>query len=205
MSLSAERTRAVPHWMSRILAQPDVEIGMVPVPMPEDAMEVDLDAGVVPASARRSAKRTSSTWVERADQTDMEVCLDTTDECCDCYAVEILGWYATVGGIRTEQNRTQECEMFRRRHGNEKSSMQTVVSTTTSRKAKRDETQPRVVTHEYVDATCAPEHYASTLRTRALRSMISRMMSKCRTRDYVICIFPCLAREGRVGEASERS
>ena len=72
MSLSAERARAVPHLMSRILPQPDVEIGMVPVPMPEDSMEVDLDAGVVPASARRGAKRTSSIWVERADQTDME-------------------------------------------------------------------------------------------------------------------------------------
>ena len=43
MSVSAERTRAVPHRMSRILPQPDVEIGIVPVPMPEDAMEVDLE------------------------------------------------------------------------------------------------------------------------------------------------------------------
>ena len=31
---------------------------------------------------------------ERADRTDM---VDTTDECCDRDAVEILGWHAAVG------------------------------------------------------------------------------------------------------------
>ena len=191
MSLSAERTRAIPHPMSPILPQPDVESGMVPVPMPEDAMEVDLDTGVVPAPTRRGAKRTSSI------------------ECCDCDAVEILGLHATVGGIRTEQKRMQECEIFRWRHGYEKSSMQTVLSTTTSHEAKRDETQPRVVTHEYADATCAPEHYASTLRTRALRSMISRMMSKCRTRQHEPCdtlsvFFHAWLERGVWAEPSER-
>ena len=45
----------------------------------------------------------------------------------------------------------------------EKSSMQTVISTTTSHKAKRDEAQLRVVTHEYDDAMRVTEHYASTL------------------------------------------
>ena len=80
-------------------------------------------------------------------------CLDTKDECCDCDALEILGWHATVGRIKKEQKRMQEREMFRRRHGYEKSSMQTVISTTTSHEAKRDETQPRVVTLEYADAT----------------------------------------------------
>ena len=90
--------------------------------------------------------------------------------------LKALSWYATVGGIRTEQ----ECEMFRRRHEYEKSSMQTVISTTTSHKAKRDETQPRIVTHEYADAMRVPRHCANTLHTRALRSVTSRMMSKCR-------------------------
>ena len=33
----------------------------------------------------------------------------------------------------------------------------------------------------------APEHYARTLRTRALRSVISRMMSKCRSRQLGSC------------------
>ena len=106
---------------------------------------------------------------ERADQTDMEVCPDTTGECCNRDAVEIVSWCATVGGIKTEQMQVQECEIFRRRHKYEKSSMQTAISTTASHKAKRDETQLTVVTHECADAMCAPEHYASTLRTRALR------------------------------------
>ena len=52
-----------------------------------------------------------------------------------------------------------------------------------SHKATRDETQLRVVTLEYADAMRVPEHYASTLRTRTLQSIISRMMSKCRTRQ----------------------
>ena len=85
---------------------------------------------------RRGAKRVGAMWEECADQTDMEVFPDTAGECCDCDAVETLSWYATVGGIRTEQ----ECEMFRRRHEYEKSSIQTVISTTTSHKAKKDET-----------------------------------------------------------------
>ena len=122
--------------MSRILTQPDIGMETVPLPVPEDAMEVDFDAGVEPALVRRGAKRASAMWEERADQTDMEVCPDTVGECCNCDAVETFSWYATVGGIRTEQ----ECEMFRRRHKYEKSSMQTVISTTTSHKAKRGET-----------------------------------------------------------------
>ena len=124
---------------------------------------------------------------ERADQTDMEVCPDTTGECCNRDAVETLSWHATVGGIKTKQIPVQECGMSRRCHKYEKSSMQTIISTTTSHKAKRDGTQPRVVTLEYADAMCAPELHASTLRTRALRSVTSRMMLKCRTRQLESC------------------
>ena len=72
-------------------------------------------------------------------------------------------------------------------HEYEKSSMQTVISTTSSHRAKRDEAQLRVVTHEYADAMRVPEHYASTLRTRTMQSVISRMMSKCRTRQLESC------------------
>ena len=100
--------------------------------VPEDAMEVDFDAGVEPALVRRGAKRVSAMWQERADQTDMEVCPDIAGECCDCDAVETLNCNATVGGIRTDQ----ECKMFRRRHVYEKSSMQTVISKTTSTKPR---------------------------------------------------------------------
>ena len=114
-------------------------------------------------------------WEERADQTDMEVCPDTAGEYCDCDAVETLSWYATVGGIRTEQ----ECEMFRWRHEYGKSSMQTVISMTTSHRAKRDEAQLRVVTNEYADAMRVP--------ARTMQSLISRVMSKCRTRQLELC------------------
>ena len=66
----------IPPPVSRIPTQPDIEMGTVPSPVPEVAMEVDFDAGVV----RRGAKRVSAMWEERADQTDMEVCLDTAGE-----------------------------------------------------------------------------------------------------------------------------
>ena len=177
----AKRACAIPPPVPRILTQPDIRKETVPLPVLEDAMEVDFDAGVEPASVRRGAKRASSMCEERANQTDMEVCPDTAGECCNRDAVEILSWYATVGGIKTGQIQVQECEMFRRPHKYAKSSMQTVTSKTTSHKAKRDETPPRVVTHEYADAMCAPP------RTRALRSVIRRMMSKCRTRQLESC------------------
>ena len=87
---------------------------------------------------------------------------------------------------------------------------QSSISTTTSHKAKRDDAQLRVLTHEYADAMRVPEQYASSLRTRTLQSIISRMMSKCRTRQlescrYVICALLCLAQEGRASEVSKRS
>ena len=109
-SSSAKRACAIPLPVSRILTQPDVEMGAVPLPVLEDAMEVDFGAGVEPALVRRGAKRASAMWEERADQTDMEVCPDTTGECCNRDEVRILGWYATVGGIKTEQILVQECE-----------------------------------------------------------------------------------------------
>ena len=183
MSPSAKRACKITPPVCRIPTQPDIEMGTVSLPVPEDAMEVDFDAGVEPALVRRGAKRVSAMWKERADQTNMEVCPDTAGEYCDCDAVETLGWYATVGGIRTEQ----EFEMFRWRHEYEKSSMQTVISTTTSHRAKRNEAQLRVVTHEYADAMRVPEHYASTLCTRTMRAVISSVMSKCRTRQLESC------------------
>ena len=120
MSSSAKRAYKIPPPVSRIPTQPDIEMGTVSLSVPEDAMEVDFDAGVEPALVRRRAKRASAMWEELVDQTDMEVCPDTAGECCDCDAVETLSWYATVGRIRTES----ECEMFRRRQEYEKSSMQ---------------------------------------------------------------------------------
>ena len=48
MSSSAKRACAVPSPVSRILTQPDIGTGTVPLLVPEDAMEVDFDAGVEP-------------------------------------------------------------------------------------------------------------------------------------------------------------
>ena len=41
MSSSAKRAHTPPPPLSQILPQPDVEMGPVPVPVPEDAMEVN--------------------------------------------------------------------------------------------------------------------------------------------------------------------
>ena len=135
-------------------------------------MEVYLDVRVEPASVRK--KRTSSMWEERADQIIMEVCLDTTGECCECDAGEVLGRHVTVSGIRSEPT-------------------QTVISTKKSHKAKRDEVQQRVVTHEFADAMPAPEHCASTPRTRApevgdQQNDVEVPCTSASVMRYVICV-----------------
>ena len=43
------------------------------------------------------------------------------------------------------------------------------------------------MTLEYADAMRVPEHYTNTIRTRALQSVDSRVMSKCRTRRLESC------------------
>ena len=55
------------HPSSGVPTQPDIEMGTVSLPVLEDAMEVDFDAGVEPALVRRGAKRVSALWEERAD------------------------------------------------------------------------------------------------------------------------------------------
>ena len=125
MSSSAKRAHAIPSLVFLILLQSDVEVG--------------------PASVQRDAKRTSSMCEEPADQPGMEACLDTAGECCDCDAGEVLGWNAKVDGIRSEPTQLQESEMFKRRRKYEKPTIETVNSTKTSHKAKRDEVQSRVV------------------------------------------------------------
>ena len=86
MFSSAKRACKIPPLVSRIPTQPDIEMGTVSLLVPEDAMEVDFDAGVEPALVRRGAKRVSAMREERADQTDMEVCPDTAGEYYDCDA-----------------------------------------------------------------------------------------------------------------------
>ena len=52
MSSSVKGACAIPPHVSRILTQPDIEMGAVPLPVLEDAMEVVFDAGVEPALVR---------------------------------------------------------------------------------------------------------------------------------------------------------
>ena len=59
-SSSAKRARTIPPPMSRNLTQPDIGMGTVPLPVLEDAMEVDFDAGVEPALVRRGGERASA-------------------------------------------------------------------------------------------------------------------------------------------------
>ena len=157
MSPSAKRACEIPPPVSRIPTQPDIEMGTVPLPVPEDAMEVDFAAGVEPALAQRESVRCGRNVLVKPTWKYVQTLLVST------------------------------ATLTQRRHEYEKSSMQTVISTTMSHRAKRDEAQLRVVTHEYVDAMRVPEHYASTLRTRTLQSVISRVMSKCRTRQLESC------------------
>ena len=190
MFSSAKRACEIFPPVPRIPTQPIIEMGTVWTSMLE--------------WNQRCSKRykVSAMWEERADQICMEVCPNITCECCNRDAVETLSWYATVGGIRTEQ----QYEMFRRRHEYDKSSMETVISTTTSHKAKKDWTQSGVVTHKYADAMRVPGHYASTLRTQALKSVVSRMLSKCRTRQLESCdTLSAFFHAWLEGEASERS
>ena len=53
MSPSAKRACKIPPPVSRILTPPDIGMETVPLLVPEDATEVDFDAGVEPALVRR--------------------------------------------------------------------------------------------------------------------------------------------------------
>ena len=58
-----------------------------------------------------------------------------------------------------------------------------VISTKMFHKAKGDEVRSRIVAREFADGVSAPEHHAGTPPTWALKLVISRMMSKGRTRQ----------------------
>ena len=114
----------------------------------------------------------------------MEACLNTAGECRRCAAGEVL---ATVARVRSEPTQMQECEVFKWSLRYKKSSIETVISTRMSHKAKRDKVQARIVIPECADAMRVSEHYASTPCTRTQRLTINRMASKCRTRQPESC------------------
>ena len=114
----------------------------------------------------------------------MEACLNTVGECRRCDADEVL---ATVAGVRSEPTQMQECEVFKWRRRYKRSSMETVISTRMSHKAKRNKAQPRIVIPECADAMRVSEHCTSTPCTRTQRLMINSLVSKCRTRQPESC------------------
>ena len=98
-------------------------------------MEAPPDVGMETGSVRSGTKRANSTWEDCADKINMEACPNTVGECRRCDADEVL---ATVAGVRSEPTQMQECEVFKWRRRSKRSSMETVISTRVSRKAKRD-------------------------------------------------------------------
>ena len=175
MFSSGKRARAIHPPVPQILSQLRVDMKMMSVP--EDAMEARTDVEMETESVRSGTKKASSTWEDCADT---EACLNTAGECRRCDANEVL---TTVAGVGSEPTQMQECEVFEWRHRSKRSSIETVISTRMSYKAKRNRAQPSIVMPEYADAMRVSEHYASTLCTRTQRLMINSMMSKCRTRQ----------------------
>ena len=96
MSSSAKRAHTPARQLSQILPQPDVEMGTapVPVPVPEDAMEVN------------------ALCEEIVDPPDMEAFFDAAGEFNDHCTGEILDRDATSAGIRAELTQMQEFGVF---------------------------------------------------------------------------------------------
>ena len=136
----------------------------MPVPVPEDAVEVN------------------ALCAEPVDPPDMEAFFDAAGEFYDHYTGEILDRDATIAGIRAELTQMQEFGVFEWKRKSEKPPNEKVISTKMFRKAKGDEVRSRIVAREYADGVFAPEHHAGTPPVWALKLVISRMMSKGRTR-----------------------
>ena len=123
MSSSAKRAHTKKKELSQTLPQPDVEMGTasVPVPVPEDAMEVNAFCE------------------ETVDPPDMEAFFEAAGEIHDHYTGEILDRDATIVGIRAELTQMQEFGVFERKRKSEKPPNEKVISTKMFHKAKGDE------------------------------------------------------------------
>ena len=171
MFSSAKRAHAIHRLVPQILSQLRVEMEMMSVS--EGAMKAQPDVEIGTESVQRGTKRTSSTWEDCVDKTNMEVCLDATGTCRRCDADEVLD--ATVAKCSSGVADTKGHPW------------RTVISTRMSHEAKRNKAQPRTVIPECADAVRVSEHYASTPCTRTQRLTINRMLSKCRTRQPESC------------------
>ena len=137
----------------------------VPVLLPEDAMEVNASCE------------------ETVDPPDMDAFFGAAGEFYDHYTGEILDRDATIAGIRAELTQMQEFGVSEWKLKSEKPPNEKVISTKMFHKAKGDEVRSRIVAREHADGVFAPEHHAGTPPTWALKLVISRMMSKGRTRQ----------------------
>ena len=167
MSSPAKRAHTPPPPLSQILPQPDVEMATVPMPVPEDAMEVDAlcEESVDPSDmAKRFSVQPVSSMI-----TPLR---------------EILDRDATIAGIRAEPTQMQLFGVFAwkrtspRNHPVRKSS------------ARRCSTKPmdtkfgQELWHESTLMQCLHLSTTPALHPhRALKLVISRMMSKGRTRQ----------------------
>ena len=79
----------------------------------------------------------------------------------------------------------QEFGVFEWKRKSEKPPNEKVISTKMFHEAQGDEVRSRIVAWEFADGVFAPEHHAGTPPTWALKLVISRMMSKSRTRQLV--------------------
>ena len=80
-------------------------------------------------------------------------------------------------------HRCKSSELFEWKRKSEKPPIEEVMSTKMFHKAK-GEVRSRIVALEFADGVFTPEHHAGTPPTRALKLVISRMMSKVRTRQF---------------------
>ena len=116
----------------------------MPVPMPEDAMEV------------------TALCEEIVDPPDMEAFFDAAGEFYDHNTGEILDRDATIAGIRAELTQMQEFGVFEWKRKSEKPPNEKVTSTKMFHQAKGDEVRSRIVAREFADGVFAPEHHGGT-------------------------------------------
>ena len=161
---SAKRSHTPPPALSQISPQPDIQMSEEQTP--------------------GSAVEINALCEEQINQPDLEAFFDKAGEFYDHYTGEILGRDATIAGIRAELAQMQEFGVFEWKRSSEKPVGEKIISSKKFHKAKGDEVRSRIVARHYADGVFAPEHHAGTPPTWALKLVLSRMVSKSRTRQF---------------------
>ena len=121
------------------------------------------------------AKDINALCEDQIEQPDVEAFFDSACEFNDHYTGEIFDRDAMIAGIWAELAQIQEFGVFEWKRKEEKPATERVICTNIFHKAKGDEVRSRIVAREFADGVFAP--------TWALKLVISRMMSKGRTRQ----------------------